>query len=189
MKRMLAYSSIAHAGYALLGILAMSELGLQGILIYMLVYSFANIGTWAMVMLLRRGEYAGEKVDDFDGLHKSAPLYAFAMVVFLLSLGGIPPTAGFIGKYFLFASLVSAGSPWLAVIAVLMSAVSMFYYIRIVVAMYLKEGKAAEVVSSWQVRFIVMVCLVATLVLGILPERMIRSAARSIAPIVNLASR
>ena len=189
VKRMLAYSSIAHAGYALLGILAMSEIGLQGVLIYMLFYTFANIGTWAMVMLLRRGEYAGEKVDDFDGLHKSAPLYAFAMVVFLLSLGGIPPTAGFIGKYFLFASVISAGYAWLAVIAVLMSAVSMFYYFRLVVAMYLKEGKTADVVSSWQVRFIVVVCLVATLVLGILPERMIRSAARSIAPIVNLASR
>lgn len=189
VKRMLAYSSIAHAGYALLGILAMSEIGLQGVLIYMLVYAFANIGTWAMVMLLSRREYAGEKVDDFDGLHKSAPLYAFAMVVFLLSLGGIPPTAGFIGKYFLFAAAISAGYAWLAVIAVLMSAVSMFYYFRLVVAMYLKEGKAAEVVASRQVRFIVVVCLVATLVLGILPERLIRGAARSIAPIVNLASR
>jgi NADH-quinone oxidoreductase subunit N len=189
VKRMLAYSSIAHAGYAMLGILAMSEIGLQGVLIYMLVYAFANIGTWAVVMLLRRREYAGEKVDDFDGLHKSAPLYAFAMVVFLLSLGGIPPTAGFIGKYFLFASVISAGYAWLAVIAVLMSAVSMFYYIRIVVAMYLKDGAAAEVVESRQVRFIVVVCLVVTLVLGILPERMIRGVARSMAPIVNLASR
>ncbi|MGK2858489.1 MAG: NADH-quinone oxidoreductase subunit N [Thermoanaerobaculia bacterium] len=189
VKRMLAYSSIAHAGYALLGILAMSEIGLQGVLIYMLVYEFANIGTWAMVMLLRRREYAGEKVDDFDGLHQSAPLYAFAMVVFLLSLGGIPPTAGFIGKYYLFAAAISAGYAWLAVIAVLMSAVSMFYYFRLIVAMYLKEGKAAEVVASRQVRFVVVLCLVATLVLGILPERMIRGAARSIAPIVNLASR
>jgi NADH-quinone oxidoreductase subunit N len=189
VKRMLAYSSIAHAGYALLGILAMSEMGLQGVLIYMLVYTFANIGTWAMVMLLRRREYAGEKVDDFDGLHKSAPMYAFAMVVFLLSLGGIPPTAGFIGKYFLFAAVISAGYAWLAVIAVLMSAVSIFYYFRLVAAMYLKESKAAEVVESRQIRFIVAVCLVATLVLGIVPERMIRSAARSIAPIVNLAAR
>src|SRR3984893_18603660 len=103
VKRMLAYSSIGHAGYVLLGILSLNAMGLRGILIYTLVYVFANLGIWATVLMLRRHAYAGERVDDFDGLHKRAPFWAFAMVIFLLSLGGIPPTAGFIGKYFLFA--------------------------------------------------------------------------------------
>ncbi|MGH9421963.1 MAG: NADH-quinone oxidoreductase subunit N, partial [Thermoanaerobaculia bacterium] len=136
VKRMLAYSSIAHAGYILLGIISLNALGLRGILVYSIVYLFANLGIWSTVLMLRRHQYAGERVDDFEGLSRRAPLWAFAMVIFLLSLGGIPPTAGFIGKYFLFAAAVQAGFGWLAVIAVLMSAVSMFYYLRLVVAMY-----------------------------------------------------
>jgi NADH-quinone oxidoreductase subunit N len=93
LKRMLAYSSIAHAGYVLLGIIAVSEMGLYGVLVYSVVYVFATLGIWATVLMLERHEYAGEAVNDFDGLHKRAPFWAFAMVVFLLSLGGIPPTA------------------------------------------------------------------------------------------------
>ena len=144
VKRMLAYSSIAHAGYILLGVISLNALGLRGILVYSIVYVFANLGIWATVLMLRRHQYAGERVDDFEGLSRRAPLWAFAMVIFLLSLGGIPPTAGFIGKYFLFAAAVQAGFGWLAIIAVLMSAVSMFYYLRLVVAMYLREGVEAE---------------------------------------------
>lgn len=173
VKRMLAYSSIGHAGYALLGIIAMTPLGLNSILVYMLVYVFANTGIWAIVLMLRRKTYAGEAVEDFDGLHINAPFLAFAMVVFLLSLGGIPPTAGFIGKYFLFSAAISAGYGWLAIIAVLMSAVSMFYYFRLVVAMYLREGKAADIIVTSPLRLAVAVCLVITLGLGVLPQGLI----------------
>ncbi len=176
IKRMLAYSSIGHAGYALLGIIALSSTGIRGILVYTLVYVFANLGIWATVLMMRRHEYAGEQVDDFDGLHKRAPLWAFAMVIFLLSLGGIPPTAGFIGKYFLFAAAIQAGFGWLAIIAVLMSAVSMFFYFRIVVAMYLRDGKDAEVSESGALKFVAAVCLVVTLLLGILPTPLINQA-------------
>src|SRR5436305_1643750 len=137
VKRMLAYSSIAHAGYALLGIIAVNEMGLRGVLVYTFVYVFANLGIWSIVLMMKRHEYAGEQVSDFEGLHARAPFWAFAMFIFLLSLGGIPPTAGFIGKYFLFYAAVQAGCGWLAVIAVLMSAVSMCYYLRLVVAMLL----------------------------------------------------
>ncbi|HSN69253.1 MAG TPA: NADH-quinone oxidoreductase subunit N, partial [Thermoanaerobaculia bacterium] len=91
VKRMLAWSSIGHAGYAMLGILAMSELGLTSILIYMLVYTFATLGIWGLILMLRRREYAGESIADFAGLNARAPFWAFAMVIFLLSLGGIPP--------------------------------------------------------------------------------------------------
>jgi NADH-quinone oxidoreductase subunit N len=189
IKRMLAYSSIGHAGYVMLGILAMSEIGLQGVLIYMLVYAFATLGIWAAILMMRQHEYAGEQIEDFAGLHRRAPAVAFAMVVFLLSLGGIPPTAGFIGKYFLFASAISAGYAWLAVIAVLMSAVSMFYYLRVVVAMYLKEGRVAEIEPSPRLRLTVAICLVATLVLGILPETMVKGVRESIGSVVQIAQK
>lgn len=176
VKRMLAYSSISHAGYALLGIISLNAMGLRGVLIYTLVYVFANLGIWATILMLRRHEYAGERVDDFDGLHRRAPFWSFAMVIFLLSLGGIPPTAGFIGKYFLFAAAVQSGFGWLAIIAVLMSAVSMFYYLRLVVAMYLKEGREAEVAITPGLQFVAVVCLVVTLILGILPTPLIEQA-------------
>ncbi|MEK6374197.1 MAG: NADH-quinone oxidoreductase subunit N [Acidobacteriota bacterium] len=173
VKRMLAYSSIAHAGYLLLGIIALNSFGLSGVLVYSIVYMFANIGIWSIILMLRRHEYAGERVDDFEGLSRRAPLWSFAMVIFLLSLGGIPPTAGFIGKYYLFAAAVQSGFGWLAIIAVLMSAVSMFYYLRLVVAMYLKEGRQADVAITPALRFVAAVCLVVTLFLGIYPPPMI----------------
>ncbi len=176
VKRMLAYSSIAHAGYVLLGILSVSEMGLYGVLVYSVVYVFATLGIWATVMMLERHEYAGESVNDFDGLHKRAPFWAFAMLVFLLSLGGIPPTAGFIGKYFLFYAAVGAGFGWLAVIAVLMSAVSMFFYFRLVMAMYLKDGKDAEVTGGGALKLVAAIALIVTLLFGVLPSPLIDQA-------------
>ncbi len=179
VKRMLAYSSIAHAGYVLLGVIALNDNGLRGILIYSIVYVFATLGIWATVLMMRRHEYAGEQIDDFDGLSRRAPFWAFAMFVFLLSLGGIPPTAGFIGKYFLFAAAVQSGFGWLAVIAVLMSAVSMFYYLRLVVAMYLRDGKEADVAITTPLKLVAAICLAVTLILGILPAGMINQAQAS----------
>jgi NADH-quinone oxidoreductase subunit N len=179
VKRMLAYSSIAHAGYAMMGIIALNATGLNGVLIYTLVYVFANLGIWATVLMLRRHAYAGELVDDFDGLHRRAPFWAFAMFVFLLSLGGIPPTAGFLGKYYLFAAAVQAGYGWLAIIAVLMSAVSMFYYLRLVVAMYLRDGHDAEVATSTSLRFVAGFALLVTLAFGLFPPPLIEQAAQS----------
>jgi len=176
VKRMLAYSSIGHAGYVLLGIIAVSEMGLYGVLVYSVVYVFATLGIWATVLMLERHEYAGEAVNDFDGLHKRAPFFAFAMVVFLLSLGGIPPTAGFIGKYFLFYAAVGAGFGWLAVLAVLMSAVSMFFYFRLVMAMYLKEGREAVVTGGGALKFVVAIALLVTLFFGVLPSPLIDQA-------------
>jgi NADH-quinone oxidoreductase subunit N len=179
VKRMLAYSSIGHAGYVLLGIISISELGLRGILVYSVVYVFATLGIWATVLMLQKHEYAGELVADFEGLHRRAPLWAFAMIVFLLSLGGIPPTAGFIGKYFLFAAAVESGWGWLAIVAVLMSAVSMFFYFRIVMAMYLRDGQQAELVTTGSLKLVAAICLVVTLIFGILPSPLIDEAARS----------
>ena len=176
VKRMLAYSSIGHAGYVLLGILSVSEMGLRGVLVYSVVYVFASLGIWATVLMLERHEYAGERIEDFEGLHHRAPFEAIAMVVFLLSLGGIPPTSGFIGKYFLFYAAVGAGYGWLAVIAVLMSAVSMVYYLRLVMAMYFRDGKAAELAGGPALKFVAIACLVITLIFGILPSPLIDQA-------------
>ena len=188
VKRMLAYSSIGHAGYALMGIVALSSIGIRGVLLYTLVYVFANLGIWATVLMMRRHAYAGERVDDFEGLHKRAPFWAFAMFVFLLSLGGIPPTAGFLGKYFLFAAAIQAGFGWLAIIAVLMSAVSMFYYLRLVVAMYLHEGREAEVVMTPSLKFVAAVALVVTIVLGIVPAPLISQVESSSAWVAHRAA-
>ena len=192
VKRMLAYSSIGHAGYVLLGIISVSEMGLYGVLVYSVVYIFATLGIWATVLMLSKHEYAGEQVNDFEGLHRRAPLWAFAMFIFLLSLGGIPPTAGFIGKYFLFYAAVGAGFGWLAVIAVLMSAVSMFFYLRIVMAMYLRDGQEAEVVSSGALKLVAAICLVVTLLFGILPAPLVDQAklsggwvAKRVIPVAN----
>ena len=176
VKRMLAYSSIGHAGYVLLGILAVSDMGLWGILVYSVVYIFATLGIWATVLMLERHEYAGEQVDDFNGLHKRAPFWAFAMIVFLLSLGGIPPTAGFIGKYFLFYAAVGAGFGWLAIIAVMMSAVSMFFYFRLVMAMYLKDGREAALAGGGPLKLVAAVALAVTLFFGFYPEPLVRQA-------------
>lgn len=183
IKRMLAYSSIGHAGYVLLGIIAVSEIGLRGVLVYSVVYVFATLGIWATVLMLARQEYAGERIDDFNGLHHRAPFWALAMIVFLLSLGGIPPTAGFIGKYFLFYAAVGAGFGWLAIVAVLMSAVSMFYYLRIVMAMYFRDGDGSAIAAPGALRLVAAICLIVTLLFGILPAPLIDEASRSGAPV------
>ena len=142
IKRMLAYSSIAHAGYMLIGIVAWTPTNPRGItatLIYLLVYSFMQLGAFAVVVMLRRQDVVGDELKDFSGLHFRNPFAAFAMLLFMLSLGGIPPTAGFMGKFWLFSAAIDAHYYWLAVIGVLNSAISLYYYIRIVVFMYLKK--------------------------------------------------
>jgi NADH-quinone oxidoreductase subunit N len=189
IKRMLAYSSIGHAGYVLLGVIAVSEMGIYGVLVYSVVYLFATMGIWATILMLARADYAGEQVSDFDGLHRRAPFWAFSMIVFLLSLGGIPPTAGFIGKYFLFAAAVKAGFGWLAIVAVLMSAVSMFYYLRVVVAMYLRDGEGeGRIGATAPLRLVAATCLVVTLVFGLVPSALIEQAKTSAAWVATRAT-
>ncbi len=188
VKRMLAYSSIAHAGYALLGLLAGSELGVQSVLFYMLVYLVSNLGAFGFVILLESRGYAGETVADYAGLARRQPLAAFGMLLFLLSLGGIPPTAGFMGKLYVFAAAVNAGYVWLVVVAVLMSAVSLYYYLRIAMQMYLREPaeeEGAEVVTArWTARAI-GACGVFVLVIGVYPAPF-AAAARATAALVGV---
>jgi NADH-quinone oxidoreductase subunit N len=174
VKRMLAYSSIAHGGYALLGVLGFrTEFGLWGILVYLLAYTFMNFGAFALVILLETKGYSAESVSDFNGLAKRNMPAAITMLVFLLSLAGIPPTAGFLGKYYLFAAAMKAGYPWLAVLAVLASAVSLFYYFRIAAAMFLSDGEGSRLQSSYALTAAVSICAVGTLAVGFAPERLL----------------
>ena len=179
VKRMLAYSSIAHAGYALVGLVAGGPAGVQSVLFYMLVYTVTNLGAFGFVILLESRGYAGESVQDYAGLARKHPLAAFGMLLFMLSLGGIPPTAGFMGKLYLFAAAVNAGYVLLVVIAVLMSAVSLYYYLRIVLQMYLRDGADAEpaalVAALWTER-VIWACGAAVLVIGLLPAPFLAAA-------------
>ncbi len=144
VKRLLAYSSIAHAGYLLMGVLVLSSAALHAVMLYLVFYYLMNIGAFTVVQAVR-DRTGGELLHDFRGLGAREPLLAAAMTVFLLSLTGIPPLAGFIGKFYLFASVLEHGGFWylaLALIAVANSAVSLFYYMRIVKAMYLTTTEA-----------------------------------------------
>jgi NADH-quinone oxidoreductase subunit N len=140
VKRLLAYSSIAHAGYVLLGLIAGNETGMIAIPIYLLIYTFTNLGVWAVVVGLRRKDMIGEHIDEMNGLFFKHPFASVLMLVFLLSLAGIPPTAGFIGKYFLFLAVIETNHNLLAVIAVVNAAISMYFYLRIVVAMFMRDA-------------------------------------------------
>jgi NADH-quinone oxidoreductase subunit N len=174
VKRMLAYSSIAHAGYVLIGIVAWSPTNPRGItatLVYLLIYSFMQLGAFAVVVVLRRSDVAGEELKDFSGLAFRNPFAAFAMLLFMLSLGGIPPTAGFMGKFWLFSAAIDAQYYWLAVIGVLNSAISLYYYVRIVVFMYLKkEAIGSEPATTPALAVVLGVAVAATLVFGVYPR-------------------
>ncbi len=139
IKRMLAYSSIAHAGYALVGFTAGNGVGLAGIMFYLLSYAFMNIGAFAIIILTGKKGEANLNVSDYAGFGFKHPVLGLAMSLFLFSLAGMPPTAGFIGKFYLFSGAIKAGYTWLAIIGVLNSAASVYYYLRVMVFMYMKN--------------------------------------------------
>jgi NADH-quinone oxidoreductase subunit N len=175
LKRFFAYSSIAHAGYVLLGFLADSEDGRRGILIYVFIYALMNLGAFALLISLRRQGIAGEMVSDLRGLSKNHPLHAALFVVFLLSLSGLPPTAGFIAKYFIFIALINTGHITLAVIAAAYVAVSLYFYFRLVREMYFFEPHTNEpLASSLGIRLALGITAALTLGIGLYPEPLLR---------------
>ena len=168
LKRMLAYSSIAHAGYLLIGVVAGTARGVTAMLVYLFVYVFMQLGAFTVLALMRRQDVVGDELKDLNGLFFRQPFAAVAMLLFMLSLGGIPPTAGFMGKFWLFGAAIESGYVWLAVIGVLNSAVSLYYYIRIVVFMMLKnEPSGSEPRQSPALALAMVVAVVATLGLGV----------------------
>ncbi len=180
LKRMLAYSSIAHAGYLLIGVVAGTPLGVSAMLIYLFVYSFMQLGAFAVIVMMRRADVVGDELKDFSGLYLRHPTAAFAMLLFMLSLGGIPPTAGFMGKFWLFRAAIESGYTTLAVIGVLNSAISLYYYLRLVVFMYLKKETAgSEPKASPALTLTLAVAVAATLVLGVYPRLLFEVAEKS----------
>jgi len=177
VKRMLAYSSIAHAGYVLMGIVAGTPRGITATLVYVMVYAFMQLGAFAVIVMLRRRDVIGDELKDFSGLHFRNPFAAFAMLIFMLSLGGIPPTAGFMGKFWLFGAAIDAHYYGLALIGVLNSAVSLYYYVRIVVFMYVKnETIGSTPTTSPTLAVVLGLAVAATLVLGMYPQLLFQVA-------------
>jgi NADH-quinone oxidoreductase subunit N len=171
IKRMLAYSSIAHAGYMLLGVITGTDAGLTSTLNYLMIYLFMNIGAFAVVIMLRREGVQGEGIEDFKGLAKSNPLLSALMLIFMFSLAGIPPTAGFIGKFYVFLEAINAGYTYLVIIAVIFSAISAFFYLRIVIYMYMRDPIEEVVLSSSPLMsFALTVSAVTILALGVYPS-------------------
>ena len=184
VKRMLAYSSIAHAGYLLLGIIAANDTGKAAVLFYLMTYAVSNLGALGIVALLGTAQSQHDQLRDFAGLWRSRPGLAGLMTIFLLSLGGFPPMAGFIGKWYIFSAAVQEGHYALAIIGVLTSVVSVFFYLRIVVMMYMTDG--AETVRPRLPATAVAGLALATLgvfYLGVLPTRVLALAMDSISTI------
>src|SRR5216683_6152406 len=184
-KRLLAYSSIAHVGYMLLAFVAMGTSqpgspgfldGFKGILIYLLVYTFMNLGAFAVITSLRQRKVIGDELDDMAGLYQRAPVEAALMLLFLLSLAGIPPAAGFLGKYYIFLSLIESGHYGLASLGVFYSLFGLYYYLKIANAMLMRAPMETERLPlSLGMRCAVGVTALATIVIGVYPEPFIRS--------------
>ena len=182
IKRMLAYSSIAHAGYILLGIIAGTSDGMASVLTYMLIYAFMNIGAFAVVIMLRSEGFKGDNITDYEGLSKTHPLAAALMLVFMFSLTGIPPTAGFMGKFYVFMSAINAGYTWVVIIAVIFSAISAYFYLRVVMYMYMKEPKeTVQLSTSPAIGLALAITVIAVLAIGILPSAIVNFARNAVA--------
>jgi NADH-quinone oxidoreductase subunit N len=168
LKRLLAYSSIAHAGYLLMGCVVMTDIGVIAVLVYFAIYMIMNLGAFLVVQLVAN-KLGSEELDDYSGLGYRAPLLSIAMVAFLISLTGIPPTAGFIGKLFIFTAVVKANYIWLAVVGVLNSVVSLYYYVKIIRNMYLRNIDDDAKVMEFPAMSLVLILVLAvpTLVFGL----------------------
>src|SRR5579871_3349726 len=179
-KRLLAYSSIAHVGYMLLGLIAGTKNdlhpdGVKGILIYLLVYTFMNLGAFGVITSLRHRNVIGDELDDLNGLYSRAPVEAVLMLIFMLSLAGIPPLAGFWGKYFIFFGLVSSGHYALAALGVLYSVFGLYYYLKMANAMFMGQPEKGEgrLPVSIGMRAAIGLTGLATIYIGVMPNRFI----------------
>ncbi|MFC5411429.1 NADH-quinone oxidoreductase subunit N [Larkinella bovis] len=172
-KRMMAYSSISHAGYLLIGLAALGQQSKQALVFYSLAYSVATIAAFGILLVVAKQRSVDGRPDDsytaFNGLSRQNPLLAFILAVSMLSLAGIPLTAGFWGKFMVFSAAVDKGMVWILILAVLMSAVGIYYYFRVVIAMYFREGSATRIQVAPFYRFVLIAATVLTIVLGLVP--------------------
>jgi NADH-quinone oxidoreductase subunit N len=182
IKRMLAYSSIAHAGYIMIGMVASSELGTSSILFYMLAYAFMNLGAFGVIILYGRKGEENLDINEYSGMGFKYPGLALLMTVFMFSLAGIPPTAGFVGKFYIFSAAIKEGYIWLAIIGVMNSLVSVYYYLRITVMMYMKEPVKEFAGLKWSpsITIALIIAVIGTLLIGIFPSPYLNLARQSI---------
>ncbi|MFH1052111.1 MAG: NADH-quinone oxidoreductase subunit N [bacterium] len=171
VKRMLAYSSVAHAGYLLMGIVANSQYGWQGITFYATAYLFMQIGAFIIVGLIEKGPDSNLNIEDYAGLSKSHPMLAAMMAMFMLSLAGIPPMAGFFGKYYLFRAAIDSGFTWLTIVAVVATIISMYFYISLIIQMYFKDRTEKDLEFKTGLSLVsLLICTVGILLFGFFPS-------------------
>ena len=168
IKRMLAYSSISHMGFLLLGILSASPNGYSSSMFYVLIYAAMSLGAFGMIILLSRAGFEAERLEDFKGLNQRSPWYAFLMMLLMLSMAGVPPTAGFYAKLLVIQSVVNADMIWLAIVAVLLAVVGAYYYLRIIKLMYFDDAVVHEPIEAGR-DMQVLIGVNALLLVGILP--------------------
>ena len=182
IKRMLAYSSIAHAGYVLIGLAAANNDGISSAMLYLLVYCVMNIGAFGAVILAKTEDGESLMISDYAGLGLRKPLLAMFMTIMLLSLAGFPPTAGFVGKFYVFKSAVQAGHIWLVIVGAINTAISAFYYLRVVVTMYMREPEEELSFTAYPSTLVVGLVLAAigVLLIGVLPSLMLTPAQNSV---------
>lgn len=176
IKRLMAYSSIGHVGYALIGLVSGTQEGARGMIYYMLIYLFMNVGTFAVILAMRVKDRYVENISDLSGLSKTNPAIALALTILMFSMAGIPPLAGFFGKYFVFVAAVNAGLIPLAVIGVLSSVVGAFYYLRLIKVMYFDEAGEAFDKPDFSTGAIMGICAFAVVVFILVPEPMLAGA-------------
>jgi NADH-quinone oxidoreductase subunit N len=170
IKRMLAYSSIAQIGYILLGVVAATSRGVASVAFYTFVYLFANMGAFIAAIAFAN-QTGSDQIEDYAGLSRRSPALAAMMAVFMLSLVGIPPLAGFVGKYYLFSAAIEQGYIWLVIVAVLTSVVSLYYYLGVVRQMYFRtSADESPVKSGGMLKFALIICVIGVLLLGIYPN-------------------
>ncbi|HJT66212.1 MAG TPA: NADH-quinone oxidoreductase subunit N [Pyrinomonadaceae bacterium] len=197
-KRLLAYSSISNAGYLLLGLVANNLYGYIGLIVYLFVYTLMNMGAFGIIISLRRRGIIGDNVDDLSGLGQKAPGMAAMMTIFMLSLGGLPITGGFIGKYFLFGGLIQRGAGpagkhwfiWLAIWAIINTVVSFYYYFRFIKVMYLGDRIADNrpLALSPALQTALVVSVIGVLIVGVYPQPLIKIAQQLIGPLASAAA-
>ncbi|MBI5343794.1 MAG: NADH-quinone oxidoreductase subunit N [Deltaproteobacteria bacterium] len=189
--RMLAYSSIAHAGIILIGLIAFNSAGFSGVMYYLLVYVFMNVGAFTVVTLHIRDNGKGEDINDYKGLSQRRPLLSFLMALFLLSLAGIPPTGGFTAKFFILAAAVDAHYYWLAAIGVAATAISLFFYAKVIFYMYMKEPEADDEglvgeakASDFAYHVVLLLTAAGTMFIGVYPAPFMEMAVKAVRPLL-----
>ena len=179
---MLAYSSIAHSGYLLLGLTAHNELGTQGILYYLVAYALMTLGAFTVVQIVGRRNEQDILIEDYRGLGYRCPFLSITLSIFLISLAGIPATAGFMGKFFLFAAALQSEMYGLVFLAIIASAIGIYYYLRVIVLMYMSEyhGEGTLITIPFSLRIVIAIMVLGTLYLGILPGTFLHLASEAV---------